>query len=218
MTPCHRPLEEVFVKSFFDKQKYDRLEKTLRRAKMGKMNTLLAKYAKIETQRLLLRPVTLKDANDMFEYASDEKTTYYVFDPHRSLEETEDSIANYFMNEPLGKYGIELKETGKMIGTIDLRLKEEKYKAELGYTMNKEYHGNGYMTEAGKALLHLGFNILELERISAIHDERNNASGRVMQRLGMTKEGISRHVGKWKKGEFFNDIHYSILKSEYQSK
>lgn len=185
---------------------------------MGKMITQLAKHAFVETERLLLRPVTLEDAEDMFEYGSDEETTYFVFEPHHSLEETEDSIANYFMNEPLGKYGIELKENSKMIGTIDLRLKEEKYKAELGYTMNKDYHGKGYMTEAGQALLDLGFNILELERISALHDERNDRSGRVMQRLGMTKEGISRHVGKWKKGEFFNDVHYSILKEEYFNK
>lgn len=182
---------------------------------MGKLKMLLAKNTRIETDRLILRPVTLEDAEDMFEYASDEETTYFVFDCHQSLEETEENIANFFMSDPLGKYGIELKETGKFIGTIDLRLKEKELKATLGYSMNKAYHGKGYMTEAGKAIVGLGFNVLGLERIQALHDERNEASGKVMQRLGMTKEGVSRHVAKWKQGEWFNDVHYAILREEY---
>jgi ribosomal-protein-alanine N-acetyltransferase len=182
---------------------------------MGKVITQLAKHLELETERLLLRPITLADAKDMYEYASDEDTTYFVFDKHDSLEDTERSIANYFMASPLGKYGIEIKETGKFIGTIDLRIKEKELKAVLGYTMNKHYHGNGYMTEAGKALLDLSFSVLGLERVQALHDERNQASGRVMQRLGMKQEGISRHVAKWKKGEWFNDVHYAILRSEY---
>lgn len=182
---------------------------------MGNINTLLAKHLTVETNRLLLRPVTLKDAQDMYEYASDKETTYFVFDQHQSIEETEDSIANYFIASPLGKYGIELKETGKFIGTIDLRIKEKELKGSLGYSMNKAYHGNGYMTEAGKAMLQLGFHTLGLERIQGLHDERNEASGRVMKRLGMVKEGVSRHVGKWKQEEWFNDVHYAILKEDY---
>lgn len=175
----------------------------------------LALHKRIETERLILRPVTLADAEDMYEYASDEETVYYVFDKHQSLEDTKENIAAYFEADPLGKYALELKETGKMIGTIDLRFKDWKHKAELGYTMNKHYHGKGYMTEAGKALLWLGFEVIGLERIQSLHDERNRASGRVMERLGMTKEGVSRHVGKWKQGEWFNDVYYSILKDEY---
>ena len=184
---------------------------------MSHYKVLLAKHNHLETDRQILRPVTLKDTEDMYEYASDEETTYYVFDRHQSLDDTERSIVQYFIEDPLGKYGIELKETGKMIGTIDLRIRREDRRAIMGYTLNKAFHGKGYMTEAGKAILKLGFDVLERDCIAALHDERNVASGKVMERLGMQKEGTLRHVEKWKKGEYFNDVYYSILKEEYDA-
>lgn len=182
---------------------------------MDSLKVKMAKYSRLETERLVLRPVTLKDAEDMFEYAQDEETTYYVFDRHTSLKMTEESIVSFFMEDPLGKFGIELKETGKLIGTIDLRVKSKEKRAIIGYTLNKNYQGKGYMTEAGKRILELGFEKLELDCIAALHDERNAVSGKVMERLGMQKEGVLRHVAKWKQGEWFNDVYYSILKSEY---
>lgn len=62
-----------------------------------------------------------------------------------------------FYGEPLGKYGIEVKETGKMIGTIDLRVNETNNIGELGYVLNRTFWGNGYMPEAATALVELGF-------------------------------------------------------------
>lgn len=183
---------------------------------MEDFKVLMAKFNRLETERLLLRPVTLKDAKDMHEYASDEETTYYVFERHKSMKETEESIVNFFLNEPLGKYGIELKESKKMIGTIDLRVKNRDKRTIMGYTLNKAYQGEGYMTEAGKKLIAFGFDTLDLNCIAALHDERNAISGKVMERLGMTKEGTMRYVGKWKQGEWFNDVYYSILKAEYE--
>lgn len=185
---------------------------------MANIQTIYAKHTRIETDRLYLRPVTLKDAEDMYTYASKEETTFYVYDAHRSLEETEDNITRYFINHPIGKYGMELKETGKLIGTIDLRIQEREFQAEIGYVMNPDYRGNGYMTEAGRALVKLGFEVLNLERIFALHDEKNAASGKVMQRLGMTKEGVLRQVNKDRNGNFVNDVYYSILRTEYQNK
>jgi len=183
---------------------------------LNSYKVLLAKHNRLETERLILRPVSLKDTADMYEYASDEDTTYYVFDRHPSPPDTEEAIVNYFIERPLGKYGIELKQSGKMIGTIELRRKTEDSRATIGYTLNKNYHGKGYMTEAGAAILKLGFDILGLDCIAAMYDERNAASGKVLKRLGMQKEGVLRHVHKWKQGEYFNDVYYSILKSEYK--
>ncbi|CAM4288897.1 GNAT family N-acetyltransferase [Lacicoccus alkaliphilus] len=183
---------------------------------MDTYKVLLAKHDRLETPRLCLRPVTLKDTVDMHEYASDEETTYYVFDRHESYRDTEKAIVGYFLEQPLGKYGIELKDSGKMIGTIELRRKTEDSRGIIGYTLNKDFHGNGYMTEAGKAILKLGFESLSLDCIAAMFDERNTASGKVLERLGMQKEGVLRHVHKWKQGEYFNDVYYSILKTEYE--
>lgn len=184
---------------------------------MNNYKVLLAKHDRLETERLILRPVTLKDTEDMYEYASDEETTYYVFDRHQSHAGTEEAIVNHFIEQPLGKFGIELKQSGKMIGTIELRRKTEDSRGIIGYTLNKKYQGNGYMTETGRAILKLGFEVLGLDCIAAMYDERNTASGKVLERLGMKKEGVLRHVHKWKKGEYFNDVYYSILKSEYQN-
>lgn len=184
---------------------------------MTEIKIRMAKHQRIETERLVLRPVTLSDAEDLFEYASDEETSYYVFDRHASIEKTEEAIVDYFMTDPFGKFGIELKETGKFIGTIDLRVKDEKHRAIMGYVLNKAFHGKGYMTEAAEAVLRYAFTILELDCVAALHDDRNTASGKVMERLGMQKEGVMRHVGKWKKGEYFNDVYYSILREEYEA-
>src|SRR5690625_2683458 len=123
---------------------------------MDNYKVMLAKHQRLETSRLILRPVTLSDAGDMHEYASDEETTYYVFDRHESYADTEKAIVEYFMEHPLGKYGIELKDSGKMIGTIELRRKTEDARGIIGYTLNKAHHGRGYMTEAAEAVLKLG--------------------------------------------------------------
>ncbi|MGC3771575.1 GNAT family N-acetyltransferase, partial [Enterococcus faecalis] len=139
---------------------------------------IFAENQQLETERLHLRPVTLADTDDLFEYASDEETTRFVFPKNETKEETRASIAKYFMGEPLGKYGIEVKETGKMIGTIDLRVNETNNVGELGYVLNRAFWGNGYMPEAATALIELGFAKMKLMRIFALHDQDNPASGR----------------------------------------
>lgn len=182
------------------------IEKELDGVKMGiHWNLVLAENRWLETQRLILRPVTLADTEDMFAYASDEKTTKYVFLLHKTIEETRANIASYFMAEPLGKYGIELKETGQLIGTIDLRIDPQKRSAELGYVLNQAFWGKGYAAEAGKELLRLGFEELKLIRIFGFHDVKNENSGRVMEKLGMQLEGTSPNARIWK-GKIVTDV------------
>lgn len=174
----------------------------------------LAHNRSIDTQRLLLRPVCLADAVDMFEYASDAETVRFVFDQHQTLDETKETISHFFMKEPLGKYAIELKEESKMIGTIDIRPDFTHKKSELGYILNRHYWGKGYMTEAAESLVALAFNELGMEKVLAMHDLRNPASARVMLRLGMQHEGVLRHH-QFHKGEFVDMAIYGILKEEY---
>ncbi|WP_027109217.1 GNAT family N-acetyltransferase [Lacticigenium naphthae] len=177
--------------------------------------TRLAENTHIETERLLLRPVTMEDAEAMFEYASDEETAYYVFEKHGTLADTKDAIAHHFMQHPLGKYGIELKSENKLIGTIEIRLKGKHHRGELGYVMNPGYQRKGYVTEAAAAIVRVGFEEFGLERIYAMFDDRNEPSKKVLERIGMQHEGVMRHVEKWKQGEWANDVYYSILKDEY---
>lgn len=175
---------------------------------------ILAEYATLETERLLLRPVTLADAEDMYDYASDEETTRFVFETHASLEDTRENLATYFLSNPLGLYGICLKENQRLIGTIDLRVDEPNCKAEMGYTLNKAYWGQGYTTEAGEKLIWLAFEKLALNRVTAIHNSQNPASGRVMEKLGMAKEGVLKDCAIFK-GEVVTNVIYGITKDGY---
>lgn len=175
----------------------------------------LAVNDQLQTERLILRPVTLADAEDMYEYAKRQDNTYFVFPTHQSIDDTRHAIANYFMAAPLGKFGIELKEEKKLIGTIEIRVDMKKLKAELGYAINEKYSGQGYTTEAANEMLKLAFETLELEKVTASCDVRNVASKAVMKKLGMQKEGLSRHNELWKDGEWINMLYYGILKEEY---
>lgn len=175
----------------------------------------LAANQVLETERLILRPVTLNDAKDMYEYAGDEETTRYIFPTHQSLQDTKEGIATYFMSAPLGKFAIELRQSGKLIGTIDLRAEEALRKGELGYALNKAYWGQGLVPEAAMAILSLGFDRLGLVSIQALHDENNPNSGRVMEKIGMKKIGRIPSE-RLSKGEVVDMVLYSISRQDWQ--
>lgn len=103
----------------------------------------LIKNKEIECARVILRPVSLEDAPDMFAYASDEETTRFVFERHQTLIGTEEAVGTFFLANPIGKYALELKEEGKMIGTIDIRVDEANKKGEIGYALSRHYWGHG---------------------------------------------------------------------------
>ena len=170
----------------------------------------------LETERLILRPLSLADAEDMYEYASDEMTTEFVFPTHQTLQETKEIIASVFMADPFGKFAIEDKETHKMIGTIDLRVNMKAGTAEIGYTLNRHYWGKGLMPEAAKMLLMLGFDQLKLIRIIAVHDLKNPKSGRVMEKIGMTKESTVYEARKIH-GVVSDIVTYGITHSQWQT-
>ncbi|MGL5043033.1 MAG: GNAT family N-acetyltransferase [Culicoidibacterales bacterium] len=170
---------------------------------------VLAQNLIIETSRLKLRPVNLGDCDDLFAYASDAKVAEYIFDEHQTVADTSKVIATFFMSCPLGKYAIELKSTGKMIGTVDLRLKEAN-QGEIGYVLNQNYWGFGYMSEAGLALIDLGFKQCNLASIYSCCDVKNVKSVNVMMRLGMKHEGVlvkSKEI----KGKIVDFAYYRII-------
>lgn len=109
---------------------------------------------------------------------------------------------------------ITLKESGTLIGAIGLSINRANHWAEMGYWIGKPYWGQGYATEAAKALVAYGFKELDLNRIQARHMTENPASGRVMQKIGMTYEGTHRQV-LYRFDTYFDLAIYSILRSEY---
>jgi len=145
----------------------------------------LARYNLIETERLLLRPYSMADVDDMYAYASRPENLTFIFPPHLSIEETAQTIAHRFMKEPLGHWAIELKGEARMIGSIDLLKIDQKSKsAELGYVLNMDYWGQGLMTEAVKTLVAFAFEQFALKTLIINVDKDNQASKNVAQRAG----------------------------------
>lgn len=172
----------------------------------------------IESERLVLRPVELEDAQAMNQYASDPDTTYFVFSTHKDLAQTKHDLAFYFLKEPLGKYAIVEKETNQMIGTIDYHsINEATKSAELGYTLHKDYWGKGYMTEACRTLITVGFEQIGFNYLCAIHDVRNPASGRVMEKAGLQYLGVLPYHRIDNKDPLrpVDDAYYHLTKEDY---
>ncbi|MGG4202691.1 GNAT family N-acetyltransferase [Peribacillus frigoritolerans] len=175
----------------------------------------------LETERLILRKVTIQDVNDMFEYCSNQEVSRFVtWDAHESLDDTKEFIGfvlNQYLHGKVAPWAIEYKENHKMIGTIDfVSWNPGQNSAEIGYVLSPEYWGKGITTEAAKELIRFGFENMDLIRIQARCFTENIGSARVMEKAGMKHEGILRK-GMKIKGKHW-DLHvYSVLKEEYIS-
>ena len=174
----------------------------------------------LETSRLILKKISLEDAEDMFEYAKDPEVTKYVsWDYHKSIEDSVKFInfllSKYERGEP-ANWGLYLKENGKLIGTCGfLFIDGRNMIGEIGYVLGKKYWNKGIMTEAVREVIEFGFEQLNLNRIQARCIVENIASERVMQKVGMKFEGVLREV-VFVKGRFWDMKMYSILKREYE--
>jgi ribosomal-protein-alanine N-acetyltransferase len=183
------------------------------------IESIFGNFPVLETERLILRKITIDDAEDMFYYGSNEEVSKHVtWYTHQSLSDTKEFIEfilNKYENNELSPWGIELKENGKFIGTIDYVSWQPKHNnAEIGYVISKDYWGMGIMTEAATAVVNFGFEHMDLIRIQARCFIDNLGSERVMKKLGMSFEGIIR------KGMYSKEKHqdlkiYSILKEEF---
>ena len=174
----------------------------------------------LRTERLVLRQLTEDDMPFIFELFSQEETNRYVADDSvKNMEEAKVLYDSFIKPKPyLFRLGLFLKETGKPIGTIGLYgIKMEDFRAVMGFDLLKEFWGNGYMTEAGLALIDHAFNIMHLNRIQASADADNKRSLATIERLGFRKEGVMRQKDFYK-GAFHDDVVFSLLKQEWNSK
>jgi len=105
---------------------------------------------------------------------------------------------------------------GTLCGTVSLQLTMSHRRGEMGYWIGQPFWGQGLATDAVRALLRFAFDDLNLNRIQASHLPRNPASGRVMEKVGMTREGLHRE--RYLKGERFEDVvEYAVLRKEWAS-
>jgi len=156
----------------------------------------------LETERLILRPFKLSDAETVQRLAGDKRiasTTLNIPHPYPDSG-AEEWITTHETKYQEGKgvvYAITLK-SGELVGSISLAINIEHNQAELGYWVGVPYWNKGYCTEAGRAILKYGFETRGLNRIHACYLSRNPSSGRVMEKLGMSHEGTRKqHILKW---------------------
>jgi RimJ/RimL family protein N-acetyltransferase len=176
----------------------------------------------LETERLILRPFVLSDAGRVQELAGDEDiaaTTLRIPHPYEDgmAEEWIGTLAGLWQEDQAATFAITLREDGALAGAIRLDLERDHERAELGYWIGKPFWNRGYATEAVREILRFAFEDLELHRVQATFLPANPASGKVLIKAGLTREGRLRHyVKKWGK---FEDLElYSLLAGEYRAR
>ncbi len=174
----------------------------------------------LETECLRLRPLRTSDFADYFEYAQDPLVSGPgMWEPYESEAAAHadflELIAGY--DRGLLWWGLEHKADSKLIGRCELtNYDAHDARAEISYALNRDYWGQRLMTEAARCVLQHGFETMNLNRISAIVFSDNQASIRILQKLGMIHEGCLRQGRRI--GEAFHDIDlYAILRAEYEN-
>lgn len=176
---------------------------------------------RVSGPRLSLREVTMNDAHAAFAWGSDpEWFRHLPFEPVSTLEQERNFIAAVMAGAqatPRMDYhlAVEVNDTGEMVGLVNLRITSSRHRsAELGFGIARDHWRQGLATAAARLLVDLGFHVLHLHRITAGHHPDNVASRRVIERLGMVREGHLRENllahGVWR-----DSVVYSILDYEW---
>ena len=149
----------------------------------------------IETERLVLRQPTASDAPAIFDsYARDpEVVRYLTWRPHGSIADTHafiDAIRSRWEVHSELTWALTLRGDDRLIGMIGLRPRG--FKSDIGYVLARPHWGRGLMTEAGGTIVDLAFTDPAVHRVWAVCDADNRASARVLEKIGMTCEGVLR--------------------------
>jgi ribosomal-protein-alanine N-acetyltransferase len=149
----------------------------------------------LTTERLVLRRPRLSDAAAIFAaYAQDsEVTKYLIWQPHREIKETTDFLVGCLARWESGEeltWGITQKDNDRVIGMVACRIRG--HAVDIGYVLARQYWSRGYMTEAVRAVVEWAARLEPIFRIWAVCDTGNSASARVLEKVGMAREGVLR--------------------------
>ena len=174
----------------------------------------------LRTERLTLRKMLVADTADMYEYACRQDVTKYLaWYPHPDRAYTREYLQYLGSRYAIGMFydwAVIYEPDCKMVGTCGFTsFNCTSDSAEVGYVLNPDYWGKGIASEALNCVLRFGFEELKLHRIEAKFIEENQRSLHVMQKVGMTFEGVSREA-LFVKGSYVNVGVCSILASEWK--
>lgn len=145
----------------------------------------------IETERLILRPLTIDDTDDVFEWAGDPIVNRYMPYPvHENKDVTKAWISQ--IDPATNEFCFSLKTTGKVIGSGSIH-QEADGRYAVGYNLNRQYWGSGYATEAAKAMIRWAYDNLNARDFKACHATANTASGNVLRKCGFQFEKYGQY-------------------------
>ena len=179
----------------------------------------------IETKKYLLRPVSLNDADDMFEYYKQPKVVKYLpMNPHKSVSDTRRFIKTFFIDNynqgKIGHFAVVDKFNNKVIGNVGLNnVDKDAIEAEIGICINPNYWGHDIGTELAKELLKFAFTSTNIKRIIANTYEDNKSSRKALENLNIKYyKTYNKKIVKGMKIIYVKCDSYKILKSEYMKK
>ncbi|MEN8700161.1 GNAT family N-acetyltransferase [Bacillus infantis] len=175
-------------------------------------------FKELETERLTLREIVVEDAASLFAiFSRSDVVRHYGQDAFQRVEQAEEMIRFFqkIFNEKRGvRWGIELKGTNQLIGTIGYNAWIPKHhRAEIGYELHPGYWGKGYALEAAEKVIAYGFEKMDLYRIGAVVFLENDASNKLLSRLGFEKEGMLRGY-MYQEGKPNDTYLYSLLQEK----
>ena len=175
---------------------------------------------RLETKRLILRRIAMRDAEDIFAYSRDEEVARHVlWSAQKDVGEAKDycrfMMKRYRCDQP-SSWGIIEKATGRLVGTIGyMDYNEDNATVEVGYSLARWLWNGGYMTEALSRVIGYTFENMDINRIEAQHELANPSSGCVMEKCGMKKEGVLRQR-LYNKGRYVDVALYAVIREDYE--
>ena len=176
----------------------------------------------LKTERLVLRPLTVQDVDQVWPYQSNpELAEYQSYSAHKTKEETIKWLKQLKDEQELGKnitWGIFMND--QLCGVLSLITILRKHRAltydraELAYWLGPEFQGKGIMTEAGKRVIKFAFNQFSLHKLIVAHHEGNSGSENLIKRLGF-KFSHEEKEEFMKSDKWVNCLHYELLVSDY---
>lgn len=150
----------------------------------------------LETERLILRPLALEDADAVFQWVSDEKVTKYMpYNTYQSIDDVTSWLSTVVKEEDTYHFGFVLKSNHLLIGSGDIGYNSESEAWDFGYNIRYDHWNQGYTTEAAKAMIRFAYETFHARCFSANHAADNPASGKVLEKCGLKFD----HYGEYSK-------------------
>ncbi|WP_025026935.1 GNAT family N-acetyltransferase [Caldalkalibacillus mannanilyticus] len=167
----------------------------------------------IETERLCIRQFVEEDWKDVLHYTSDPMVMKYIPEGVFSVENAKEFVRKN-KGEQSEKFPVVVREENILIGHMVFHRYFGEHTYEIGWVFDQNHHNKGYASEAAKAVLQYGFEEKKLHRIIATCQPENVPSYRVMEKIGMRREGFFKKcipMGN----EWWDEYYYAILKEEW---